>query len=264
MALGFMLAVLLLRLSAGHLLAAVLPGTDSDPAAYYAAVAVQEGVLWGLPALVLLPWRSPLLPARKHTLGLGAAMVPLGLVTQALMVAVMARWSAVTGAQQATLMLPQNAVQWLLAVLALAVVPALAEEAFFRGGLLTALLDRLGTWPGLALTTVFFALMHGSLAGFPAHLCISLLCGLAMLASGRVWVSALLHMSYNGAALLLRDLLPEMVPALPFALLLAAAAVAMVAVIRPRRGTGQLLLTDWLLMMAVLVGAAAMYLPELI
>lgn len=263
-ALCLTLAVMLLRLPVSWLLALLMPDAGSDPAAYYAAVMAQESLLWGLPALLLRPWRGRKPLERPRCLGMAAAMVPLGVVAQAAMTAVTALWSDAIGAQQASVLLPQNAVQWVLVVLALAVVPALAEEAFFRGGMLHALLEAVGTWPALALTTVIFALMHGSLAGLPAHLSVSLLCGLAMLSSGRLWISMVLHMSYNGAALLLRDVPVAWLPALPMGIILAAAALVLAARIRPVRGRKRLAWPDWLLMAAVLLGAAAVYWPELI
>lgn len=263
-ALLLLLAVMALRLPAGWLLTRLFPGISDDPAAYYAALMVQEGLLWGLPALLLRPWRSGRLPRRKRCLGLGAAMLPLGLAAQAAMMAVTAAWSETTGAAQAAVLLPQNTVEWVLAALALAVMPALAEEAFFRGGLLTALTDRLGIWPALGFTTVIFALMHGSLAGLPAHLGISLLCGLTMLASGRLWLGMTLHAAYNGAALLLRDVPLTMVPALPAGMICLAAAVTLLSRVQPARGRAGLTLPEWLLAAAVLLAAAAVYLPEMI
>jgi membrane protease YdiL (CAAX protease family) len=50
--------------------------------------------------------------------------------------------------------------QVLLAVGSLAVLPAIAEEAFFRGLLQTRLVASWGRWPGVAATAAAFGLVH--------------------------------------------------------------------------------------------------------
>ena len=257
-------AVMLLRLPVAWLIQHLFPNASSDPAAYYAALIIQESVLWGLPALIMRPWKTPRLPQGKLSAGLCAMAVAVGAVAQAALIPVTAWWSGLIGAEQGAVLLPENEIQWVLAVTALAVVPALAEEVFFRGGLMTGLREGIGPIPTLGLTTVIFALMHGSLAGVPAHLVISLLCGLGMMCRGRLLVSVLMHMSYNGAALLLRSVDASLLPSLPLGVLLMAAAVWMVTEIRWRGAHGRLKLGDAVLLGVILLGTAALYLPQIL
>ena len=262
-ALAVTLGVMLLRLPAGWGIALLLPNPEKDPAVFYAALMLQECLLWGIPALVLRPWRSRRLVIQRKSLGLCAAAVTVGMFAQLAMMTVTVHWVSWTGAQQSAVLMPRNGVEWVLAVLALVVIPALTEEAFFRGGLLTALCDSMGALPAGILTAVTFALMHGSLAGLPAHLVISALCTLAMLSRGRLRAPVIMHMCYNGAALLFRSAQPEMIPALPLALILAAAVMWMCGEIRWRGYLRRLGGADIAMVCVILAGAAAMYLPQI-
>lgn len=256
------LGVMLLRLPVGWGIQQLLPNPEGDPALFYAGLILQEALLWGLPALLMLPWRTRRLTLQRRSPGLCMAAVLIGLIAQGALMALTPRWVALTGANQAALLMPQNNIQWVLAVLALVVIPAVTEECFFRGGLLTGLCDSMSTLSATALCTVIFALMHGSLAGFPAHMGISLLCSLAMAARGRLRVPMLLHMGYNGAALLLLTAPVADETALALTLLLAAALLWMLSQVLWRKRSRPLGLTDSLLLAAVLLGAAALYVPE--
>lgn len=256
------LGVMLLRLPVAWGIQLLLPGSADDPALFYAGLIVQEAALWGLPALLMRPWRTRRLTLLRPGLGLCVAAVFIGFAAQGALMALTPRWVMLTGARQAAVPMPQNSIQWVLAVLALVVIPAVAEECFFRGGVLTGLCDSMSALSATALCTVIFALMHGSLAGFPAHMGISLLCSLAMMARGRLRVPILLHMGYNGAALLLRSTAVTDETALALTLLLAAALLWLLAQVLWRRRTRPLGLADSLLLAAVLLGAAALYVPE--
>lgn len=257
------LGVMLLRLPVGWGIQLLLPNPESDPALFYAELILQETLLWGLPALLMLPWRTRRLTVQPCGFGLCGSAVLIGLAAQGALMALTPRWVSLTGAEQATVLMPQNEIQWVLAVLALVVIPAVAEECFFRGGVLTGLCDSMSTLNATALCTMIFALMHGSLAGFPAHLGISLLCSLAMAARGRLRMPILLHMGYNGAALLLCYASVTDGMALALAVLLAAALLWMLSQVLWRGRVRRLGLMDGVLLGAVLLGAAALYLPEI-
>lgn len=253
---------MLLRLPVGWGIQLLLPNPEGDTALFYAGLILQEGLLWGLPALLLRPWRTRRLIVQPCSPGLCLAAVVIGFAAQGALMALTPRWVELTGASQAAVMMPQNDIQWVLAVLALVVIPAVAEECFFRGGVLTGLSESGSTLSATVLCTVIFALMHGSLAGFPAHMGISLLCSLIMAARGRLRLPVLLHMGYNGAALLLCYAPVTDETALALSLLLAAALLWMLAQVLWRRRGRPATLADSLLLAAVLLGAAALYLPE--
>lgn len=257
-------AVMLLRLPVQLGVRLLLPSPEGDPALFYAALILQETLLWGLPALLMQPWRSRRLIVSEKSFVMCIVALCLGALAQLALMALTPHWMAWVGAQPAAVLLPENEIQWVLAVLALAVIPALAEEAFFRGGLLTGLCEGMSSVSALLLSTVIFALMHGSLAGFPAHLGISLLCGLTMMVTGRLRVPVILHMCYNGAALLLRNVPAALVPVPPLGLILLAAALAMAAHVRWRRWYRHTPPGETALVCFILLGAAMLYLPEIL
>lgn len=82
---------------------------------------------------------------------------------------------------------------------------SLAEEALFRGYLQQRLTQRLGNLWGLLAAALLFGLAHyagGPLLIFFATLA-GIIYGLAWLWSGRVWVSTLVHFTFNMLHLLL-------------------------------------------------------------
>lgn len=165
----------------------------------YLAAGVGEAVLWLLPALLLLPWRTRRLGAREDVLPSAVLALPMGVLIQLGMLG-LRRWLPAAQRLQA-MPVPQTAAEWLLALLLLAAVPAVCEEAFFRGGLLGCLRDRMPPAAAFGAVTAIFALMHGSLSGLPGHLLVSACCTLLMMNTGRVYPGMLLHMGYNAAAL---------------------------------------------------------------
>lgn len=257
-----MLVVLAARLPLGMAADWLLRGRADDPAARYAALILQETLLWGLPSLLMRPWQVDGLKPRGQAVGLSIAALVMGAVAQMAMMGPTGWWADFIGAPRSALPMPQNEVQWVLAVLALVVTPAVMEEAFFRGGVQTALQQSLATAPAVAATTLIFALMHGSLAGVPSHLVISLMCSLGMACRGRLRVSIAMHMAYNGAALLLRDVSAAWMPVLPLAVILAACALYMISdAIWLRRGE-PLRPADAVMMIFIAAGTIALYIPQ--
>lgn len=243
-------------------LISMLPGGD-DPAIYYAGLILQEAILWGLPALLMRPWRSDALPRHERCPGACVAALMLGVVAQCALSPVTQWWSGLIGAELTGMSLPENGVQWLLASLALCLTPALCEEAFFRGSVLTGFTLSAKKWAALLLTTLMFALMHGSLAGLPAHLAVSLMATLMMLRYGKLRVPILFHLGYNAASLGAAYLPLDLRTSAPLGLLLAASALWIAGGIcwHSRRSmTWQ----DRILCLITLLGISAAYLPELL
>ncbi len=193
----------LLRRPVGALLTRFPGVTADDPALYYAGVVLEECLLWAAAMLWLRPGRKGGLRPDAHW-GAGCVAAALaGAAAQAAMALVTPYWTAFIGAESAAMLMPRNGAEWLLAALALVVAPAVAEETFYRGGLMNRLTECMSAPAAFFVTAVVFALSHGSLAGLPAHLLISLLCSLAYLRYGHLTVSVLTHMGYNAAALLI-------------------------------------------------------------
>ena len=255
------LLVMLLRLPLGWALG-LLPHAD-DPAMVYARIILTEGLTWGLPALLMRPWRSDALPADEKCGGACVWALLLGVAAQLAMSPVTTWWAEAIGAELSPISMPENEIQWALALLALCVAPALCEEAYFRGSVLTGMTLSGQKWSALAVTTLLFALMHGSLAGLPGHLTVSLLTTLFMLRCGKLRAPVLLHLGYNAASMLTQYLPLDLMTSAPLGLLLLAAAVWIAGGIRwySRR---RLNLCDMLLCLLALLGAGMLYLPELL
>lgn len=90
-----------------------------------------------------------------------------------------------------------------LLLLALAVVPATAEELFFRGYLLAALRGRLPGWAAIPLTASLFGIFHASLGGLvaleriPPSTLLGLALGWVCWKTGSVLPGMLLHGLHN-------------------------------------------------------------------
>lgn len=200
-ALLVMLVLALTKHPLDILLAAVLPAMSVEMGPQLLAAAATALLLLGVPALLLRPWTSLRLvqPERQWPCLVLAVCVPL--LTRAAMTPVDETWQQALGLTAETMPMPQSAAMVALYILGMAIVPAAAEEAFFRGSLLMGLLDGSRRPTAVVLTTLFFALMHGSLASLPSLLVISLLLTLLMLYSGQVWVPVTAHFFYNICAL---------------------------------------------------------------
>ncbi len=200
-ALTALLASLLLRPVTALLIGATLPSITESAVSYAFAAAAQEVLLFLLPSLLLRPWRCERLnpPRRQWTAWLLAPVA--GLAAQLAVLPLSAWWVQWTGAAPLTLPQPAGTAEWALYALALALLPAVAEELFFRGALMSALLAESSGTVAVTLTTLLFALSHGSLSGLPAHLLISLTLTMCMRRYGRLLPCVLLHAAYNLAAL---------------------------------------------------------------
>ena len=84
---------------------------------------------------------------------------------------------------------------------AVALIPALCEEAFFRGYLLTRLLPW-GLWPALGLQALVFAAYHIDLYGLPIYLISGLVLGVLRMRTGSLWPAIVLHATNNAWGIL--------------------------------------------------------------
>ncbi len=196
-----LLALALLKHPADLLLAAMLPDAAVDPLPGYAASILVSVLLLGLPAWHFRPWNSPRL-TRKMPLWLGVMLGVGGAILCALALPMAdAAWQSLIGAAPAARVLPESWAGQALMLCALVIVPAVTEEAFFRGALLTSLLDGSRKGTAILLTTLAFALMHGNAGNLPSLLALSLLLTLLMLRTGHITVPMAAHLTYNLIAL---------------------------------------------------------------
>lgn len=183
------------------LLAAMLPDVSVNPVPQCLGGMLVTLLLLGVPALLLRPWTSVRLRKGKSRWPGMALAVLAALLTRTAMTPVDAAWQSWLGLAPEVLPAPEGLPMAMLYLAALVVIPAVAEEAFFRGAVLTGLLDGSRRATAALLTTAFFTLMHGSAANLPSLLVISLLLTLLMLHTGRIAVPMTAHLVYNLTAL---------------------------------------------------------------
>lgn len=197
------LLVLLVMMIWTFLRPELMPEGSLGTLTYYLLLIAQETVFFGLPALLLRPWWSHGVHRSPHW-RFGCLMGLLaGLVLALLVAPLSAGWSGLLNASPQQMPLPASPVEWLALVLATVIVPALTEEAFFRGGVLCGLARGVGGKTAFLLTVVLFTLMHGRIAALPAHLACGFLFTLIMLRYGKLWPSIVAHIVYNAVMLAL-------------------------------------------------------------
>ena len=182
---------------------ALLPDTALNTMGYYLLLIAQEAILFGIPALALRPWWSHGVHRSPHWRSGCVLALPAGVLLALLVNPLAAGWSSLLGMAPQEMPLPASPVEWLMLVLAMVIVPALVEEAYFRGGVLCGLARGVGGPAAFALTVVIFVLMHGRIGALPAHLACGVLFTLTMLRYGKLWPPILMHLCYNAVTLAL-------------------------------------------------------------
>ena len=99
---------------------------------------------------------------------------------------------------KAMLNMPDGGSLW-FDLLLIAIVPAIAEEFFFRGAL-QRIFIRLTrhAWIGIGITAIFFSLVHGEMLGFFPRVALGLILGLVYHFSGNLWYAVIVHFFNNG------------------------------------------------------------------
>ena len=188
-----LLGLALLKWPVDELLAAA----SMNVAATCMAGAAATVLLLGLPAWYLRPWTSPrLMQIKSPWVGMGAGVL-LAVLCRTALTPVDAAWQGFLGIAPETLPTPDGLSMAMLYVLTLAVIPSIIEEMYFRGALLTGLLDGSKRVTAVLLTTLAFALMHGNAANLPSLLAASLVLTLLMLRTGRLTSAVAMHLVYN-------------------------------------------------------------------
>lgn len=207
------LALAALGFFGGNLWAlALMRRGQGTPLAIYGINAAQQLFLFGAPALLILAARparwqlflQSLRPLSLDTVASSALLSVSGAVVASLIASLWAAWlqsaTGYTGSAD-PLPIPRNAFEWSAATLFVTAIPALCEEALFRGLIQGALRRRLGGM-GVFIAALIFAALHFRWDAFPALLAVGIVLGLTYVRHG-FWSSALLHGLYNCVVLIL-------------------------------------------------------------
>lgn len=97
---------------------------------------------------------------------------------------------------------PETAGQLLLAVISVGILPGVCEELLFRGFIQPSFEEK-GTKRAAVLVALLFALLHGSVIGFPVQLILGVIMAALVLITDSLYASAFFHTVYNSALVLL-------------------------------------------------------------
>ena len=104
--------------------------------------------------------------------------------------------------QESAVEIPRNSQELMRGILLIGVLPGVCEELFFRGMMMSAW-ERRGTKTALIVPAVLFALLHGSIMGFPVQLLMGFVLGYLLLVSNSLYTGMTYHTVYNSATLIL-------------------------------------------------------------
>lgn len=97
-----------------------------------------------------------------------------------------------------------NPTQFLIALFIMAFLPALCEEALFRGGLQNLLTrSTRSPWPSIIVVSIIFSAVHFSWYGFLSRFFLGIVLGAIFHYSGRLWLSIIAHFFNNALAITL-------------------------------------------------------------
>jgi membrane protease YdiL (CAAX protease family) len=82
-------------------------------------------------------------------------------------------------------------------VFVMALVPAVCEEVCFRGVIQRLAIQSLRLWPGILVTSLFFAAFHFQFQGFLPRFFFSTLLGAMYCYTGSIWTSIVAHFIVN-------------------------------------------------------------------
>ncbi len=84
-------------------------------------------------------------------------------------------------------------------LLLIAIIPAIAEEFFFRGAVQRIFIKLVHhAWIGILITSIFFSLVHGEMLGFFPRVALGMILGLIYYYTGNLWYAVIVHLVNNG------------------------------------------------------------------
>lgn len=90
---------------------------------------------------------------------------------------------------------------YVIALIMIALLPAIFEETFFRGGMQNLLTRWSGKpWLAILITSLIFSIIHLSYYGFLARICLGVVLGLIFYYSRSLWLSVTAHFFNNAIA----------------------------------------------------------------
>ena len=104
---------------------------------------------------------------------------------------------------------PQSIPDLILALLSVGVFPGLFEEAAFRGFMMPAFEEK-GTKRAIVFITLLFALLHGSVVGFPAQFILGAVMAVLLVLTDSIYPGIIFHTVYNSGTMILAYMQSQM------------------------------------------------------
>lgn len=93
----------------------------------------------------------------------------------------------------------KNAGDFILAILVMALAPAIFEEVLFRGAFQKIFIQwTKNAWVGIIITSILFSAIHFSYFGFLPRIALGMILGLIFYYTNNLWLSTLQHFLHNG------------------------------------------------------------------
>lgn len=166
----------------------------------YTEMILRQLIIWGLPCL-LMGGTMHHRELWEDSVGSCVAAILMGVCAQYVLPMITEASQRALGIEPAVLPMPSGALEWVLGVLALVIVPAVTEELFFRAGLQQSMLLNGGGMQEIWLVAAIFAGAHTSLTGLTAYVTVGLLLGLILASTWSIIPCILMHAAYNAMAL---------------------------------------------------------------
>jgi len=144
--------------------------------------------------------------------------------------------------QMGVLLRTNSPVDLFINIFIIAVVPAICEEACFRGALQRILIQSFKSpWAGIVVTAAIFSFVHFQFLGFFPRMFLGVLLGALYWYSGSLWTSILAHFFINAIQVVVVRFYPSFIhedPSVPVyaALISMAIVVGLLSVIRRQSG----------------------------
>jgi uncharacterized protein len=112
------------------------------------------------------------------------------------------KWESSYNETAAAIIGLNNSAEFVLALIIMGFLPALCEEALFRGGLQNFLTRATKKpWVAIVIVSLIFSAVHLSYYGFLSRFFLSIVLGLLYQYSGKLWLSILAHFLNNAIAI---------------------------------------------------------------
>jgi membrane protease YdiL (CAAX protease family) len=127
-------------------------------------------------------------------------------------------------------------------LLVMALLPAICEEALFRGSLQRILIHAFkNPWVGIIVTAILFSAFHMQFQGFLPRVFLGILLGALYWYSGSLWVNILAHFVINGVQVIAAIFYPKMIndnPTIPIYMALLSAVFVTFLLVKLARESG--------------------------